>query len=244
MPGKTLCLLVVLFVSTGVFAGSGTHWGYSGDDGPDYWAGLSPEYSACAGKNQSPINLTGFIDADLAPIKFHYYKDAVDIVNNGHTVQVNFDQRSNIDIDGATFNLLQYHFHAPSENRINGKSYPLEAHFVHSDRDGNLVVIALMFEEGAENKSLTKVWEHLPQREGDRLALPAVISAGELLPQQHDYYRYDGSLTTPPCTEGVRWLVMKEPVSASKKQIEALVRVMPHPNNRPVQPANAREVLK
>ena len=244
MLEKTLCMLTVLIVSLSVYAGNDAQWSYTGDEGPQNWSKLDPGYSACTGRNQSPINLTDFIEADLPPITFNYVKGAENFVNNGHTVQVNFDKRSSIEIDGMTFYLLQYHFHAPGENHINGKAYPMEAHFVHSDKDGNLAVIALMFEEGAENKSLTKVWEHMPQQVGDVNALTDVISANELLPKSRDYYRYNGSLTTPPCSEGVRWLVLKEPVYASKKQIDDYRHVMHHPNNRPLQAVNARLILK
>ena len=244
MLKKTLCVLTALIVPLSVCAGNDAQWGYAGDAGPQNWSKVSPDYRTCAGRNQSPVNLTDFIEADLPPITFNYVKGAENIVNNGHTVQVNFDKRSSISIDGMTFRLLQYHFHAPSENHINGKSYPMEAHFVHSDKDGNLAVIALMFEEGAENKSLTKVWEYMPEKTDDRNALTDVVSANELLPKSRDYYRFNGSLTTPPCSEGVRWLVLKEPVYASKKQIDDFRHVMHHPNNRPIQATNARVILK
>ena len=244
MLTRAVCAFSALFISAAVFAGNEAQWAYTGEEGPENWAKLSPLYSACEGRNQSPVNLTDFTEADLPPIRFNYVKGAENIVNNGHTIQVNFDKRSSIEIDGRTFSLIQYHFHAPGENEINGKSYPMEAHFVHSDKDGNLAVLALLFEEGAENKSLTKVWEHLPEKTGDNHALTDVVSANELLPKSRDYYRYDGSLTTPPCSEGVRWLVFKEPVYASKKQIDEFRHIMHHPNNRPIQPTNARLILK
>ena len=241
---KTGLLLCSLFAATSAFAGSSAHWGYSGEQGPENWAKLSADYSACAGKNQSPINLTGFIEADLKPIEFQYKPGGQQILNNGHTVQVNYAKGSSIVIDGDTFNLLQFHFHAPSENHINGKSFPLEAHLVHADKDGNLAVVAIMFEPGDANSTLAKAWQQMPKHAGDKQDLKVTLNADDLLPADRDYYRFNGSLTTPPCSEGVRWLVMKQPVKVSKQQIEAFEHVLHHPNNRPIQTANARPVLQ
>lgn len=167
-----------------------------------------------------------------------------EILNNGHTVQVNYAAGSSISVDDIQFDLKQFHFHAPSENHINGKSYTMEAHLVHADKDGNLVVVALMFKEGVENKVLAKIWPSIPKNAGEKNALPSPFSVAQLLPSNRDYYRFNGSLTTPPCTEGVRWLVIKQPVSASKEQVEAFSHVMHHSNNRPVQAVNARPVLQ
>jgi carbonic anhydrase len=241
---KALFALGLLLLSNPVLAADGAHWTYSGEAGPDNWAKLSPEYSACAGKNQSPINLTGFIEAKLKPIVFDYKGGSAEILNNGHTVQINVLPGSSISVDAIQFELKQLHFHAPSENLINGKSSPLEAHLVHADKDGNLAVVAVMATEGKANKALEKAWAQMPKKEGDKLSLPPGISPLGFLPPNREYYRYNGSLTTPPCSEGVRWLVMKHPISASKKQIEEFAHVMHHPNNRPLQAVNARPVLK
>lgn len=241
---KKLFAVGMLLLSSSALSASGAHWEYSGEAGPDNWAKLSPEYSACAGKNQSPINLTSFIEAKLKPIVFNYTGGSAEILNNGHTVQINVAPGSSISVDGIPFELKQFHFHAPSENLINGKSFPLEGHLVHADKDGNLAVVAVMFTEGKANNALEKAWAQMPKNEGDNLILSSGVSPREILPPNRDYYRFNGSLTTPPCSEGVRWLVMKHPVSASKEQIEEFVHVMHHPNNRPVQPVNARSVLK
>ncbi len=243
MNKKSFALGLMLLSSSAAFA-AGPHWEYSGEAGPENWAKLSPEYGACAGKNQSPINLGGLIDAKLKPIAFSYKAGTTDILNNGHTVQVNAAAGSSITVDGIQFDLKQFHFHAPSENLIKGKSFPLEAHLVHADKDGNLAVVAVMFREGKANKALEKAWAQMPSKEGDKIALTAKLSSQEILPKNRDYYRFNGSLTTPPCSEGVRWLVMKASVSASKEQIEAFTHVMHHPNNRPVQAVNARPVLE
>jgi carbonic anhydrase len=231
--------------SGAVYAGGGTHWGYSGSEGPEHWGELSPEFIVCStGKNQSPINLIGFIESDLKPIGIQYQVGGNEILNNGHTVQVNYVSGSKISVDGHEFELKQYHFHAPSENHINGTSYPMEAHLVHSDKGGNLAVIAVMFIEGNRNESLAQAWAHMPEKAGDKHSLFSNVAAEGILPSNRDYYRYNGSLTTPPCSEGVRWLVMKEPVTALKSQIKEFAHVMHHPNNRPVQAVNARAVLR
>jgi len=241
---KSFFSAAMLLLSSTAFSAEGVHWEYSGEAGPGNWAKLSPEFSACNGKNQSPINLTGFIEAELDPITFNYKAGSSEILNNGHTVQINAVPGSSITIDGIHFDLKQFHFHAPSENLINGKSYPLEAHLVHADKNGNLAVIAVMFTEGEKNKGLEKAWAQMPQEAGSIVALTSGISPQEILPSHRNYYRFNGSLTTPPCSEGVRWLVIKHTISASKEQIEKFAHVMHHPNNRPVQQVNARPVLK
>lgn len=220
------------------------HWGYSGEGGPSNWAKLSPDNIHCAGRNQSPVNLIGFIEADLQPIAFQYQAGGGEVLNNGHTIQVNYAKGSRIKIDNQTFNLLQFHFHAPSENQIRGKSYPLEGHLVHADKDGNLAVVAVMFSVGAENPGLAKVWEEMPAEAGEKKLMKSKVSVGDIIPATRDYYRFNGSLTTPPCSEGVRWLVLKAPGTASKAQIDAFAKVMKHPNNRPLQAANARTILE
>ena len=240
---KFVVIGCMLLASSAAFA-EGAHWTYSGAGGPDEWAKLTPESGACAGKNQSPINLTGFIKADLKPIKFAYKAGGNEILNNGHTVQVNYAEGSSISVDGIEFNLKQFHFHAPSENLIKGKSYPMEGHFVHADKDGNLAVVAVMFKEGAENKALNAIWSQMPKEEGEKTPLAMPFAAAGLIPAAHAYYRFNGSLTTPPCSEGVRWMVMKTPVAVSREQVEAFTHVMHHPNNRPVQAVNSRPVLE
>ena len=239
--------LVLAFLSMSLVAQPpqhAPHWEYTGDDGPAHWSTLAPEFAACAGRNQSPIDLDNFIEAELPPIAFDYKAGGHDVVNNGHTIQVDYDAGSSISIDDDTFALKQFHFHAPSENHIDGKSFPIEAHFVHADAKGDLAVVAVMFEQGDNNPALDKLWARLPGKEGDTEALSPEIAAAELLPGNRDYYRYEGSLTTPPCSEGVRWLVLKHPVPVSAQQIDRLTKALGHPNNRPVQPVGARVVLQ
>lgn len=220
------------------------HWEYTGDDGPARWSTLAPEFAACAGRNQSPIDLDNFIEAELPPIAFDYKVGGHDVVNNGHTIQVNYDAGSSISLDDDMFVLKQFHFHAPSENHIDGRSFPIEAHFVHADAKGDLAVVAVMFEQGDSNPALDKLWVGLPGKEGPLQDLSPEVAAADLLPGDRDYYRYEGSLTTPPCSEGVRWLVLKQPVPVSAEQIDRLTKALGHPNNRPVQPVGARVVLQ
>ncbi len=225
--------------------GSAPHWDYDGAEGPAHWGELSPEFSVCAsGKNQSPINLTGFIEAEMKPITFDYGTAATEVINNGHSIQANYQPGSSITVDGHSFELKQFHFHSPSENTIDGESFPLEAHLVHADKDGNLAVVAVMFRKGAANNTVGKIWAAMPAKAGGKNALAKPVSVNGILPENRDYYRFNGSLTTPPCSEGVEWLVMKTPMSVSAEQIKAFTGVMHHPNNRPVQPTNARPVLK
>ncbi len=238
-------LLISLLSFSALATETPHHWDYGNDpEGPKEWAKLTPEFGACSGKNQTPINLDGFIEADLKPIKFAYNAGEQEIVNNGHTIMVNYQAGSHIVVDGIDFQLKQFHFHAPSENQITGKSFPMEGHFVHADKDGNLTVVAVMYKEGSANPAFDYLWKNMPSKAGDKVALDSKENVINLLPKDHAYYRFSGSLTTPPCTEGVRWIVMKHAVSVSKAQIEAFSKVMGHPNNRPLQPVNAREILK
>ncbi|MGK0291528.1 MAG: carbonic anhydrase [bacterium] len=241
---KLIVLTCALLLSSSVYAKKKAHWGYSGHGGAKNWAKLSKDNFACSGKNQSPVNLTGFIKASLSPIKFNYKKGGYQILNNGHTVQVNYKKGSNIKIYGKTFRLLQFHFHAPSENHINGHSYPLEAHLVHADKKGNLAVVAVMFKIGKANKGLTKAWSKMPKHAGNKHSISKMISVDDILPTSRKYYRFNGSLTTPPCSEGVRWFVMKNAITASKRQIASFSKVLHEPNNRPIQRINARTILR
>ena len=179
----------------------------------------------------------------MKPLAPAYVSDAAEIVHNGHTVQVNYAAGSALAVDGHAFELKQFHFHAPSENTINGKRFPLEVHLVHKDTSGKLAVVGVLFEEGADHPLLAKLWEKLP-KSGDKGALPAGLNARELLPAGSDYFRFNGSLTTPPCSEGVTWLVMKSPVSASRAQVERFSQAIGFANSRPVQPLNDRPVLE
>lgn len=263
---KAIIFAGMLATINSVYAGETAHWSYSGHDGSESWVALSADNFACSAKNQSPINLTGFIKADLDPIKFDYAQGTNEIVNNGHTIQLNYQKGSNIEVDGQIFNLLQVHFHAPSENHIKGQPYPLEAHFVHANEGGDLAVIAVMYKQGlpnqrlkieldkthgkmirtaaSPNKILKQIWSVMPTQTGEKYALTEMINLDAILPQNKDHYRFNGSLTTPPCSEGVRWLVMTDAVTVSKEQIEDFSDVLYESNNRPLQAINSRYVLE
>ena len=224
---------------------SPAHWEYSGQTGPENWGSIDSKYSVCSsGKNQSPVNLSDFIDADLKPISFQYRTGGRTVINNGHTIQVDYDPGSQIRVEDRIFNLKQFHFHSPSENMVKGTSYPMEVHFVHADANGNLAVVGVLFTEGERNQELDKVWRVMPKSAGAKTRLETPVSASAILPKEQEYYRFDGSLTTPPCSEGVIWLLMKNPVSASKAQIDHFRTTMGGDTNRPVQSVNARTILK
>lgn len=244
--------LTAIALSSALFAASSheTHWGYTGHGAPENWATLSDDYNMCKdGKSQSPINIARAVRVDtkgLEKIGFDYSTGISSVINNGHTIQVNFDKGSSITVDGIKFPLIQLHFHTPSENQIDGKNFPLEGHFVHATADGSLAVVALMFEDGAENPFIKKVWAKMPHKAGEKEEIS--ISADEvnaLLPKEKAYYRFNGSLTTPPCSEGVRWLVLKNYTTISKGQVSEFIKLFDnHANNRPVQPINARKVMQ
>ncbi|MDO5673558.1 MAG: carbonic anhydrase family protein [bacterium] len=236
--------VAALLSAPAAFAAQGVQWGYTGKESPENWATLSPEFAACAGKNQSPINLTEFIEAELAPLSFEYKPGGFEVINNGHTIQVNYEAGSVFKVDGKDFVLKQFHFHAPSENLINGQSFPFEAHLVHVNDAGEIAVVTVMYKEGEANKTLASFWPQMPVMAGGSEKLSNTVNALDLMPENQDYFRFNGSLTTPPCTEGVRWFVFKEPVSIAKEQVEAFSKIMGGDNNRPVQPVNARPVLQ
>jgi carbonic anhydrase len=222
------------------------HWGYSGHAGPDHWGALATEFSTCSsGKNQSPINLTQMVEGELPQLAFNYQMGGTSILNNGHAIQVNYKPGSSFSVNGQTFELKQFHLHSPSENTIDGKSFPMEAHFVHADKQGDLAVIALMYQVGEFNAELEKAWKQMPMSSSEQHTLDTMVDANKLLPKTKAYYRFNGSLTTPPCTEGVNWFVMKAYSEASQAQIDAFIAAMGHhANNRPVQPVNARLVVR
>jgi carbonic anhydrase len=220
------------------------HWTYSGEAGPARWASLSPEFGTCgSGRRQSPIDLAAATPQDLANIAFHYQPSKINILNNGHTVQVNYDAGSYIELDGARYDLAQFHFHAPSEHTINGKAAAAEVHLVHKSAGGQLAVVGTLIESGETNPALAAVWDRLPAKEGPVQTFDAPFSADGLLPADRLTERYAGSLTTPPCSEDVRWNVMTTPIHVSAAQLAALTGIVGQ-NSRPVQPLYERTVVR
>ncbi len=220
------------------------HWTYEGDEGPAHWDDLCLGYNACAGSSQSPVNIEQPIaDANLADIVENYNNSTVHILNNGHTQQFNYNDGSDITVNGEKYSLLQFHFHTPSEHRVNGISYPMEVHLVHKNATtGKLAVIGILFEEGAENELLKKFIAHLPADKNETYDdATTTYDIASLLPSGHGYYTYAGSLTTPPCSEIVTWLVLKDHVIASVEQIHQ-IETLEHENNRPIQELHGRVV--
>lgn len=219
-----------------------SHWSYTGKTSPAHWAELDQVNSACKlSREQSPINIDAkhISHAALAALDFGYAAGAAEVVNNGHTVQVNLPAGGMLRVGDESSKLLQFHFHTPSEESINGKRYPMVAHFVHKAEDGTLSVVAVLFKEGKENATLAPVFAALPAQ-GHPGALDSFDPAA-VLPADHAYYKFNGSLTTPPCSDGVHWQVLKTPVELSKQQIAAFRKLYPM-NARPVQPLNGRLV--
>jgi carbonic anhydrase len=218
------------------------HWSYEGEGAPGNWAKLKPEYGVCAtGNRQSPIDIRDGIRVDLEPIQFDYRPTMFRIVDNGHTIQVSVGEGSTITVMGRTYQLLQFHFHRPSEERVNGKSFDMVIHLVHRDPEGKLAVIAVLLERGMENPLIQTLWNNLPL-EVDQDVTPSVaIDLNALLPENRAYYTYMGSLTTPPCTEDVLWMVFKQPMPVSVEQVAIFSRLYRN-NARPIQPTNNRLV--
>jgi carbonic anhydrase len=216
------------------------HWSYEGEGGPTNWGKLRGDYASCAsGKRQSPIDIHEGIRVDLEPITFDYRESRFRIVDNGHTVQVNVGEGSDIAIMGRVYHLIQFHFHRPSEERVNGKTYDMVAHLVHKDDEGHLAVVSVLIEKGSEHPLIQTLWNNLPLEVDQELTPAVAIDIKRLLPETRNYWTYMGSLTTPPCTEGVLWMVLKQPVQVSPEQIAIFSRLYRN-NARPVQPANGR----
>ena len=243
VPPKALPAKAIATKETG--HGHEVHWTYEGKEGPANWGKLKPEFAVChIGRNQTPINIDQTVDAPLKPLTGVQTFPAKDIFNNGHTVQANFQEGNTLVLDGTTFHLKQVHFHAPSENQIRGKSFPMEAHFVHADAKGNLAVIGVMYKEGAANSGLASLWAQMSDKVSEPTVLNNKVLMGDLMPENRSYFRFSGSLTTPPCSEGVRWLIIKTPMTVSKEQIKAFEKAVHHHNNRPLQPLNGRLVVE
>ena len=220
------------------------------EDKPHHWTygevkewGDAPEFETCKlGKEQSPINIVKkeVKKSDLPAIETHYESSKAEIVNNGHTIQINFTAGGSARLRNDDYKLVQFHFHTPSEEKINGKNYPMVAHLVHKNADGHLAVIALLIKEGKENVALKNVFANLP-REESKSDLADEINVTDVLPASLKYYGFNGSLTTPPCSEGVAWHVVEKPMELSKAQINAFKKIFKS-NARPVQPLNGRVV--
>lgn len=220
------------------------HWGYTGIGAPQYWGDLKEDYVLCKeGHQQSPIDISSATIASLPAIKVDYKSTPLDILNNGHAIQVNYSAGSSISVAGKKYNLLQFHFHSPSEHTIGGKAHDMVAHLVHKADDGQLAVIGIMIDGGGpENPFISKLWSAFPSASGDHNTPEGVeINVAGLLPKDLNHFNYSGSLTTPPCSEGVNWFVLSAPVQVSDAQLQQFRNSIFH-DARPVQPVNGRVV--
>jgi carbonic anhydrase len=221
------------------------HWAYDGANGPQAWGKLKSEFNVCAiGKRQSPINIeeSATLQGPAEPLQFNYTPSSGTVVNNGHTIQVDLYGDNSVTVRGSVYKLLQFHFHTPSEEQINYRNFSMVAHLVHKNAEGQLAVVAVLLDPGVSNALINKVWTYMPLDSGDRVRMPTgIIDINELLPKDQRYYQFMGSLTTPPCTEGVLWMVLKQPTTVSKDQIRLFTQLFPN-NARPVQPVNGRAV--
>ena len=221
-------------------------WEYEGEHGPKFWGKIDPVFSVCdKGRNQSPIDFAKTspaelpkLRADFSPAKLQivHHEHIADEINDGHTIQINYTEGDTLTIGETPYELIQFHFHAPSEHTVRGKHYPMEVHFVHKSPSGALAVVGVFIEQGAHNKAFDPIWANLPKQKGVESHFEHVsVDVDSLLPRSHQSYRYDGSLTTPPCSEVVKWIVMKSPIQLSKEQIKTFTSIIKG-NNRPVQP--------
>ncbi len=222
------------------------HWSYAGKTAPSHWSELEADYKSCAaGKHQSPIDIRddAVEKAHLPDITFNYLPTALHIIDNGHTVQVNYAPGSYITIGGERYDLVQFHFHHPSEEKINGQSASMVAHLVHKNAAGKLAVVAVLLKSGtAANAMMSTLWKNWPAaKEQEAVPGGVTINVADLLPKDHAYYSFSGSLTTPPCSEDVSWFVLREPSVVSAGQIAQFARRYPM-NARPTQPLNGREI--
>jgi len=225
--------------------GGNVHWDYEGENGPSAWGRLKPEFNLCAiGKRQSPINIDddSTLQGPAEALRFDYTPSNATVVNNGHTIQVDVQGENSLTVRGSSYRLLQFHFHTPSEEQVNFKRSAMVAHLVHRNAEGQLAVVAVLLEPGAANPAIDKVWTYMPLDSGDRVRMPpGLLNLNELLPTDQRYYQFMGSLTTPPCSEGVLWMVLKQPMTIGMSQYKLFTQMYPN-NARPVQAVNGRAV--
>lgn len=237
-------LLALCMTSVSAYA---SHWSYEGEGSPEHWGELDDAYKTCqSGMNQSPVNIDSTVKAHLSPLKTRYIDGPVTLTNNGHTIQAveKTDTQDTITLDKQSWTLQQFHFHSPSENTVHGKKYAMEMHLVHKNAEGELVVVAVMFNKGAANTELNKLWSIMPGLAEQSTTLQAHLDLNKLLPKNKTYWRFSGSLTTPPCSEGVTWIVMQHPMTLSAEQLEKFKHTMHHDNNRPIQLLHGRVVVE
>jgi carbonic anhydrase len=221
------------------------HWAYQGPGDPKHWGELDPAYAACStGHHQSPIDIRNAKKTDLPALKFDYKAIPLSIVDNGHTIMITYAPGSTLTVGDKVYKLTQFHFHHPSEEHINSEKFDMVAHLVHADAEGNPAVVAVLFKKGAANQLLETLWKNIPPEKEKTVTPPDVsVNVKDLLPADFGYYTFSGSLTTPPCTEGVTWYVLKATATLSPQQLASFAKRYPA-DNRPIQPTYQREILE
>ncbi len=220
------------------------HWSYTGDTGPSHWGNLQPDFKVCQlGLEQTPVDLSGGIKGEPGNIVLDYKPLPLRILHNGHTIQVNAEPGCTCTIGGVTYNLLQFHLHHPSEHLLAGKSFAMECHFVHKAANGALAVVGVFINPGERNPALAPLFDAMPAREGPEVRVSGTINPAALVPSEGGFFRYMGSLTTPPCSEGLTWTVYKQPIEASSDQIKQFATLFAN-NARPVQRPNRRFLIE
>jgi len=219
------------------------HWSYEGATGPDKWGSLDAAYAPCStGDQQSPIDITGAISARQPPLKINWSKRPDTVINNGHTIQLNVAGGDTLGLGGRSYGLTQFHFHHPSEHLVDGKRFAMEAHFVHAAESGRLAVLGAFIVRGKANAVFNKIVSTMPEEEGPPVAADPAIDPNRLLPEQRTFYHYEGSLTTPPCSQTVDWLVLTHSVEAAEADIIRFAKLYPM-NARPIQKLDRRFIL-
>lgn len=221
-----------------------THWTYDGNEGPDHWAQLGGPNTTCAtGQRQSPIDVNGTTKPAASKVVLDYRSSPATIQNNGHSIIISPQNGGGIIVDGVHYALKEFHFHSPSEHAINGRKTALETQFVHEDDKGHYLIVSVLSDIGAADPMLGSLWTYLPFDAGQPVPLPdLLVNAQDLMPSTEDFYVYSGSLTTPPCTEAVTWMIYSSPLSVSAEQADAFERLI-GPNARPLQPRHERDYI-
>ena len=243
---STTCGALLLAVASAAQQPPPAHnWDYGNLHGPSHWGELSPEFASCShGHHQSPIDIRKPKKADLPPLQFDYNSIPLDIIDNGHTIMINYAPGSFLSVGGDRYELKQFHFHRPSEEKIDGRNFAMSVHLVHADQQGKLAVVAVLLQHGEDNPLVHEIWNELPREKNKEEHLDNIkIDLDGLLPADHGYYTFDGSLTTPPCTESVTWFVLKHPVTVTAAEIDQFSKLY-RDDARPTQPLYDRVVLE
>jgi len=243
---RILCSVFALITLSAAQEQHAKHtWNYSDQFGPNHWGDLSADFTTCkTGRHQSPIDIRNPKKADLPPIRFDYRPSPLHIIDNGHTIMINYAPGSVMLVGGKKYVLQQFHFHRPSEERVNGKSFAMTVHLVHADEEGHLAVVAVLLQQGADNALVHELWQELPkEKEKEARKDNIQIDVSQIVPLDHRYYTFSGSLTTPPCSENIRWFVLEHPATVSAEEIKKFSGLYRN-NARPTQPLYDRIVLE